>query len=257
MPIKSPQIQAQSYRYSAVVMIGLLVALAAAVFYQTIKQDSFLSSVSAYYYTPAQAVFVGALIGLGACMIALQGTERRRGHAPQPWRHLRDRGGDRPHEPRRRLPDAVHACGLTNQAATKLDCPTTLALQEATRANVENNVAALLIVGGLALILSAYILVRDRKSGKDRGARMGARRVPRGPRRVAARADRPRGLGRLAGGPRPLHRRRRPAPRPSSRWPRRTLAAARRSRPSRAPWRRRASTTTRGPPLPCWRAPPS
>jgi hypothetical protein len=28
-------------------------------------QDSFLGSVSAYYYTPAQAVFVGALIGLG------------------------------------------------------------------------------------------------------------------------------------------------------------------------------------------------
>ena len=29
---------------------------------------------SAYYYTPAQAIFVGALIGLAACMIALKGT---------------------------------------------------------------------------------------------------------------------------------------------------------------------------------------
>ena len=54
-------------------MVGLLIALAVAVFYQTSQQGSFLTSVSAYYYTPAQAVFVGALIGLGASMIALQG----------------------------------------------------------------------------------------------------------------------------------------------------------------------------------------
>jgi hypothetical protein len=54
-------------------MVGVLLALAAAVFYQSSQQGSFLASVSAYYYTSAQAVFVGALIGLGVSMIALQG----------------------------------------------------------------------------------------------------------------------------------------------------------------------------------------
>ncbi|HEX7162924.1 MAG TPA: hypothetical protein VF223_17030 [Trebonia sp.] len=170
MPIESLQVQAQSYRYLRVVLVGLLVALATAVFYQTSKQGSFLSSVSAYYYTPAQAVFVGALIGLGACMIALQGMNG----AEDTFLNLggifaivvaivpTGRGAD--------FQTAVQACQksggslLTNRAAPNLDCPTVRALLEATRANVENNVAALLIVGGLGLILSAVILVRNRRA---------------------------------------------------------------------------------------------
>jgi hypothetical protein len=64
----------KSYRYLRLTMVGLLLALAAAVVYQTYRQGFFLASVSAYYYSPAQAVFVGALIGTGACMIALEGT---------------------------------------------------------------------------------------------------------------------------------------------------------------------------------------
>ena len=63
MPIESAGTQAKSYRYLRIAMVGLLIALAAAVFYQSSQQGSFLASVSAYYYTPAQAVFVGALIG--------------------------------------------------------------------------------------------------------------------------------------------------------------------------------------------------
>src|SRR5215207_981942 len=64
----------KSYRYLRTAMAGLLVCLAAAVVYQSVRQDDLLGSVSAYYYTSAQGIFVGALIGLGACMIALQGT---------------------------------------------------------------------------------------------------------------------------------------------------------------------------------------
>ena len=171
MPIESPQIQAQSYRYLRVVLVGLLVALAAAVFYQTIKQGSFLSSVSAYYYTPAQAIFVGALIGLGVSMIALHGMSP----AEDTFLNIggifaimvaivpTGRGAD--------FQTAVKACQksggtlLTNRATANLDCPTVHALQEATRANVDNNVIALLIVGGLALLLSAVILIRDKTAG--------------------------------------------------------------------------------------------
>jgi hypothetical protein len=168
MPIESAGTQAKSYRYLRIAMIGLLIALAAAVFYQSSQQGSFLASVSAYYYTSAQAVFVGALIGLGASMIALQGLT----DAEDQFLNLggifaivvaivpTGRGAD--------FESAVRACResggtlLTHQASTNLDCPGVLALQDATRANVENNMAALLIVGGLTLILTAVILLKGK-----------------------------------------------------------------------------------------------
>jgi hypothetical protein len=168
MPIESAGTQAKSYRYLRIAMVGLLIALAAAVFYQSNQQGSFLASVSAYYYTPAQAVFVGALIGLGASMIALQGLT----DAEDQFLNLggifaivvaivpTGRGAD--------FESAVRACResggtlLTHQASTNLNCPGVLALQDATRANVENNMAALLIVGGLTLILTAVILLKGK-----------------------------------------------------------------------------------------------
>lgn len=66
---------AKSYRYLRLAMVGLLLCVAVAVLIQIWRQGwNLLGSVSAYYYTPAQAIFVGGLIGLGACMIALLGT---------------------------------------------------------------------------------------------------------------------------------------------------------------------------------------
>src|ERR1700754_2253801 len=63
-----------SYLYLRTAIVLLLVGLAAAVFYQYWQQGGpLLASVSAYYYTPAQVIFVGSLIGLGACMVALKG----------------------------------------------------------------------------------------------------------------------------------------------------------------------------------------
>ncbi len=176
MPIPSVKIQAESYRYLRIAMVGLLIALAAAVFYQSDQQGSFLASVSAYYYTPAQAVFVGGLIGLGASMIALQGMT----DAEDMFLNLggvfaivvaivpTGRGAD--------FMTAVQACResggtlLTHRASKTLDCPTVRALADATRANVENNMAALLIVGGLALVLAAVILFKDRTAKRgDKG----------------------------------------------------------------------------------------
>lgn len=165
MPVESAEVQVLSYRYLRVAIVALLFALAAAVFYQTSTQGFLLQSVSAYYYTPAQAVFVGALIGLGVCMIALQGLTA----AEDMFLNLGGmfaivvaivptaRGGD--------FASAVQACRqgagtLTQRAAPRaIDCPTVLALQDAARANVENNMAALLAVGGVLLILAAILLV--------------------------------------------------------------------------------------------------
>ena len=180
MPITSVQIQAKSYRYLRIAMVLLLVALAAAVFYQSGQQGSLLASVSAYYYTPAQAVFVGALIGLGASMIALQGMN----DAEDMFLNLggmfaivvaivpTGRGAD--------FKSALKACResggtlLTQRASKNPDCPTMQALVDATRANVENNMAALLIVGFLAIVTTVVFLLKDRPTKRgttERGTR--------------------------------------------------------------------------------------
>jgi hypothetical protein len=165
--IPDAEIQAASYRYLRIGLVALLLALGAAVAYQSGQQGFALASVSAYYYTPAQAIFVSALIGLGVCMIALQGLT----YPEDVFLNLggmfamvvavvpTSRGAD--------FDTALQACrkvgGTLNQgAAGKPDCPSVLALQNATIANVENNMTALLIVGGLALLLVAILLYRKR-----------------------------------------------------------------------------------------------
>jgi hypothetical protein len=65
--------QVRSYRYLRIGIVGLLVALGSAVIYQRIQPNCSLSSVSAYFYTPARSVFVAGLVGLGVCMLALRG----------------------------------------------------------------------------------------------------------------------------------------------------------------------------------------
>jgi hypothetical protein len=177
MPVESDQTAEKSYRYLRIAMIGVLFALAASVFYQSSQQGSFLASVSAYYYTSAQGVFVGALIGLGVSMIVLQGMN----NAENMFLNL---GGMFAIVvaivPTGRGPDfdtAVQACRksggtlLTHRASTTLDCPTVNALQEAARANVQNNMTALVIVGGLALILAAVILAKSWDNGAGTAGR--------------------------------------------------------------------------------------
>ena len=157
----------KSYRYLRLAMVGLLICLAAAVVIQSVSQGSVLGSVSAYYYTPAQAFFVGGLIGLGACMIALKGT-------PTVQDIALNLGGVFAAivaiVPTGRSADyraLVRACEeagtplLTQKASTGLDCPTVKALEEATRANVNNNLWALLIVGLIALGATLFVAWRD------------------------------------------------------------------------------------------------
>lgn len=65
--------QVRSYRYLRIGIVGLLVGLGAAVIYQRAQPSCSLSSVSAYFYTPARSMFVAGLVGLGVCMLALRG----------------------------------------------------------------------------------------------------------------------------------------------------------------------------------------
>jgi hypothetical protein len=165
MPIVPIEDQVASYRYLRIALVGLLLALGAAVSYQRSQQGYFLGSVSGYYYTPAQAVVVGALIGVGASMLALRGMNE----AEDAFLNL---GGifaiGVAIVPTGRGPDflaAVTACQkLTGtpvtQRASNLDCPTVQALENAAREGVKNSMIALLITGGLALVLAVFLLIK-------------------------------------------------------------------------------------------------
>ncbi len=155
-------------------MVGLLVCLGVAVGYQTWRQGGFLGSVSAYYYTPAQAIFVGSLIGVAACMIALKGTTGAEDVflklggmfavvvAIVPTLRSVDRES------------AVAACEraasplLTQRASARLRCPAPDALADATRANVENNMVALLVVGGLGILATVLFALRERNGSRQK-----------------------------------------------------------------------------------------
>jgi hypothetical protein len=166
-------VREKTYTFLRIALVGLLVSLGAAVIWQTYRQGwRTLDSVSAYYYTPAQGIFVGALIGLAACMIALRG-----GNTPEEvFLNLGGmfaagvavvptaRGAD--------YRTAIEACRqadsplLTQKGTAGFDCPTVRALEEATRANVENNLVALLVVGALALAATWVLASRDTSAGR-------------------------------------------------------------------------------------------
>jgi hypothetical protein len=63
----------RSYRYLRLAIVILLVALGAALVKQIWDLRCIEGSISAYYYTPAHTLFVGALVAAGAAMVAIKG----------------------------------------------------------------------------------------------------------------------------------------------------------------------------------------
>src|SRR5919108_2938711 len=170
---------AKSYRYLRLAMVGLLLCLAVAVLIQSWRQGgNFLGSVSAYYYTPAQAIFVGGLIGLGACMIALQGTTTVQdvslnlGGVFAAIVAIVPTGRDADFRALVRVCREEGTPLLTEKASTgRLDCPTVQALEEATKANVDNNLWTLLVVGAIGLLAALVFAWRDGTLGGQADAK--------------------------------------------------------------------------------------
>jgi hypothetical protein len=166
-------IEVKTYRYLRMVIVVLLIGLGAAVFHQTQRQNfQLLGSISAYYYTPVQGIFVGVLMAAGVCMIALKGTTEMEDtllniagiSAAVVALVPTTRGED--------FQTAVRACqqsagGLLTDPASgrRLDCPTVQALAAATRANVENNMTSLLVIGGLGLVVAVIFALVDLQWG--------------------------------------------------------------------------------------------
>jgi hypothetical protein len=68
--------EVRTYRYVRLAMIAVLLMLAVSVLIERVKTDPgcWQGSISAYYYTPVHAVFVGALLAIAVCMVVLKGN---------------------------------------------------------------------------------------------------------------------------------------------------------------------------------------
>ena len=135
----------KTYRYLRISMVSLVVALGVAVAHEMIEKEGncFQTSISAYWYTPAQAVFVGTLIAIGVCMIALKGNTE--------WEDL-----------------FLNVAGMLAPFVALVPTPgpgkcQTVKVDALERtAAVENNVTALLVVGLLGVGLAVVFAVRSR-----------------------------------------------------------------------------------------------
>lgn len=63
----------KTYRYLRIGLIGGAVMLAASVLWERLQVACWQDSISGYYYTPARAVFVGALVAVGVSLIVIKG----------------------------------------------------------------------------------------------------------------------------------------------------------------------------------------
>ena len=66
----------RTYRYLRLSLVGLVVLLLFCVWLERLggaQANRHLGSISAYYYTPARSVFVGALVAIGISLVAIVG----------------------------------------------------------------------------------------------------------------------------------------------------------------------------------------
>ena len=150
-------------------MVALVLCLAVAVIHQSLTQGTILSSISAYYFTSAQSIFVGALIAIGVCMIAICAGRRT------PTTSCSNIGGMLAPVvavvPTARIKDLhkiLSACRESDGATfvdpviKDVDCPSVQALEAITEANVANNMLALLVVAYVGLVATVLFARRDR-----------------------------------------------------------------------------------------------
>lgn len=73
-PFELESFAVKSYRYLRLSIVVVVAALFASVLYERSRVDCWQESVSAYWYTPVQAVFVGALLAVGVSLVVIRGS---------------------------------------------------------------------------------------------------------------------------------------------------------------------------------------
>ncbi|MGA8209718.1 MAG: hypothetical protein WB441_05595 [Nocardioidaceae bacterium] len=152
----SPVATRTTYRYLRISMVAMVALLALSILVELRTADGrVLESVSAYYYTPVRAVFVGALVAIGLSLVSIQG---RRG-AEDIMLNLAG------------MLSAVVAfvpAPLTStERVSGVDVPRMRVPDEAVP-GVENNVTALLLLGAAALAFACWAAWSDgRPAARD------------------------------------------------------------------------------------------
>ena len=63
----------KTYRYLRIGMIGAVFLLAASITIEAAQAGCLQNSISAYYYTPVRAIFVGTMVAVGLSLIVYKG----------------------------------------------------------------------------------------------------------------------------------------------------------------------------------------
>lgn len=145
----SEDFEKRTYNYLRLAMIAVLILLGVAVLREHAKAPSgcWQGSISAYYYTPVHAVFIGCLVTVGVCMIVLKGKTTFKDV-------LLNIGG---------LLAPVVAFVPTPHAGT---CWSEEVISRQAAADIGNNMFAYFVVGGLALLASLVIGLTSKNEAK-------------------------------------------------------------------------------------------
>jgi hypothetical protein len=137
----------KTWRYLRLAMIVVVVGLGVAIAFEHFKTDPrcFQTSISAYYYTPAGAVFVAALVTIGACLISLKGNTD--------WEDI-----------------LLNLAGMFAPIVAFVPTPGTgscgsvLGTTKDRNVNVANNIFTLIVVGALGLLVLGALMIRAQRS---------------------------------------------------------------------------------------------
>ncbi|HYN31463.1 MAG TPA: hypothetical protein VES40_02460 [Ilumatobacteraceae bacterium] len=137
-----------TYRYLRISMVVAVLLLAVSIAIERAQVDCWQTSVSAYYYTPVKAIFVGVLMAIGLCLIVIKGSTS--------WEDA-----------------ALNAAGMLapivavvptsdvgtcwSQTPSPLPVNDDGQLAEWVVANIDNNIMALIVTGIIGLIVAAVI----------------------------------------------------------------------------------------------------
>ena len=149
----------RSYRYLRLAIVVMVLSLGASVVIERGDAACWQGSISAYFYTPARSMFVGALVAIGVCLIAIVGRT--------PWEDM-----------------FLNIAGML--AVVVALVPTSLAdrlcavtvktkVPAEVDASINNNILAVAIGGAIALAIAMFIAskkssIRLRTPSKEAGA---------------------------------------------------------------------------------------
>lgn len=137
----------KTYLYLRVGLVALALFLGASLVIELAFGDTrWLGSISAYYYTPVRSAFVGTLIAMGVCLVAIKGRDQ-----PREDLMLNLAGMCAPVVALVPTPlEDSAACGAATRCVPDPFVP-----------GVENNVWALLVVGAVGVLFAARTVRRD------------------------------------------------------------------------------------------------